>query len=583
MNKIKYNYLWFTLMTIFIQYQLIKGKTFSISDYNVYPNDNIDDTYGIQVAINESIAYGFNNEIEFGPGIYTISSTIMISNTTNLTVKGAGIEQTIFISSYKGMIFYAWNCQGITLTSFSIDYDPLPFTAGYVVDVNDKYLDIQVVSPHQTDVDQQIQAILRYDPVQMRPAFGENTYEIYQTPPANVNSTIVKPGILRIPLANPTQFRQGDPVVARYAFTHSAIFGSNVVDMTVQSILLYTSWSMGFVAVTGKRLNVTDFHVLPRNGRWMSTSQDCMHFIDMREHVSVTDSQCQAMGDDGLNVCARFFLVVDVIDPHTIVIKGLKEAGPLNVGLGTTLEFTSEQQPFTVHGNGTVASLLFNTSDLRTIIFTTSVNASVNDWVIVADTPRLTIRNFTVANNRARGVLLETRNIDIRQSNFYRTSGPAVLIQPSMYWYEGPEARNVSLIENLYIENNEGLAQEKGVITIFPYPIQLLPVINDLQMQSSTFYLGNYSQGLLQIHNMNNLFLTKNYIATNNSTPLISICNSRNITAENNCVVNNQTKIDQYYTFDPMYPCSMNLSSLIDLPSSAFNSSFPPPVIISYS
>jgi hypothetical protein len=174
--------------------------------------------------------------------------------------------------------------------------------------------------------------------------------------------------------------------------------------------------------------------------------------------------------------------------------------------------------------------------------------------------------------------LLETRNIDIRQSVFNKTSGPAVLIQPSMYWHEGPEARNVSLIDNIYIENNEGIAQEKGIITILPDPPQLAPVINDLRIESSTFYFGMYSQGLLQSDNANNLFITGNYIATNSSTPIISICNSRNISAENNCVVNQQTKIDAYYIFDPSNPCSMNLSSLIDLPASAFNSSFPPPV-----
>ena len=148
-----------------------------------------------------------------------------------------------------------------------------------------------------------------------------------------------------------------------------------------------------------------------------------------------------------------------------------------------------------------------------------------------------------------------------------------------MYWHEGPEARNVSLIENIYIDNNEGIAQEKGIITILPDPIQLVPVINDIRIESSTFYFGMYSQGLLQSDNANNVFISGNYIATNSSTPLISICNSRNISAENNCVVNNQTKIDQYYTFDQTNPCSMNLSSLIDLPPSAFNSSFPPPVI----
>jgi hypothetical protein len=152
-----------------------------------------------------------------------------------------------------------------------------------------------------------------------------------------------------------------------------------------------------------------------------------------------------------------------------------------------------------------------------------------------------------------------------------------------LYWYEGPGARNVTLTENTYIHCNEGISQNKGMITVLPDPVQFVQVIDDIRIESSTFIFGNYSQGLLQCNNANNLFISGNYIATNNSMPLISICNSRNITASNNCVVNNQTKIDQYYTFDQLDPCQQNLSSLIDLPPSAFNSTFPPPVLMTVS
>ena len=119
------------------------------------------------------------------------------------------------------------------------------------------------------------------------------------------------------------------------------------------------------------------------------------------------------------------------------------------------------------------------------------------------------------------------------------------------------------------------------MITIFPTPPQLVPVINDIRIESSTFFLGNSSRGIFQSTNGNNIHITGNYIATNSSMPLITICNSRNITASNNTVFNTQSKIDQYYTFDESNPCRMNLSSLIDLPPSAFNSSFPPPVMLS--
>jgi hypothetical protein len=561
-------YEWFVLMIISMKYTFIQGKTyFFVSDYGAYPDDDIDDTNAIQLAINEAINYGLDTDVVFGYGIYAISSTIFIFNANNLTITGQGIDQTFLIGYNQGSIFSVHSCQGLKLTSFSIDFNPLPFTAGYVVDVNDKYLNVQIVPPHQTDVDRQVQGLLRYDPVHMRPAFGPNTYEIYQHPPTDANTTIVSPGVLRIPLSFPTKFLKGDPIVARYAFTNHAIYAQSVTDITVQSITLYASWSMGFVTVSAKRLNIIDYHIIPHNGRWMSSNQDCMHFIDTREYVSISDSTCQAMGDDGLNVHAVFFLVTAVINSTTIIIEGINGDGPLDIGVGTNLEFSSNKQPFTVHGNGTVASLVFNSSNSRKITFTGPVNVNLDDWVCVSDTPLLTVRNFTVSHNRARGVLLETRNIDIRESVFNRTSGPAVLFQPSMYWHEGPEGRNVSLINNIYIENNEGIAQEKAIISILPDPVQSVPVINDIRIESSTFYFGIYSQELLQSDNANNVFMSGNYI------------NSRNISAENNCVINKETKIDQYYTFDQTNPCSMNLSSLINLPASAFNSSFPPPVI----
>ncbi|CAF2825167.1 unnamed protein product [Rotaria sp. Silwood2] len=194
------------------------------------------------------------------------------------------------------------------------------------------------------------------------------------------------------------------------------------------------------------------------------------------------------------------------------------------------------------------------------------MNISAGDFACVADTLLLTIRKFTVENNRTRDVSLETRNTDIRQSIFNRTSGSVI--------------RNVTLPENIFINCNEGIGQEQGFIIIQPDLVQLVPVINDIRIKSSTFYFGNYVQGLIQANNINNLFLSGNYLATNSSRSLISICNSRNLIAYNNTIVNIQSKIDEYNTFDKTNSRQMNLSSLIDLPSLAFNYSFPHSVII---
>ncbi len=107
--------------------------------------------------------------------------------------------------------------------------------------------------------------------------------------------------------------------------------------MTVESIVIYTSLMMGFVTLRARRLTVINFHVRPRSGRWMSSNADCMHFSDPREYVSISDSSCQGMGDDGLNVHGNFFPVTQVIDSSTIIVENAKRGAPLDFGVGTNL------------------------------------------------------------------------------------------------------------------------------------------------------------------------------------------------------------------------------------------------------
>jgi hypothetical protein len=579
MNMI-YIHGWFIFIILSIKCTYSAGVIFPVSNYGAYPNDNIDDSNAIQLTIDAAVSYGLNSTVIFGAGIYNLSSTVTIRNATNLTVTGQGMDKTFLVGNAPIQILLVQYCQGTTISSLSIDFDPLPFTAGYVVNVNDTFIDVQVKPPHRANIGQQVDAIMRYDPTQMRPAFGPNTYEFYRAKPVTVNTSLVSPGIVRLPITAPSEFMVGDPVVAFYIRLNHAIYVLDVVDFTMDFITVFTSWSMGLVTLRAKRLTVMNFNVLRRDERWASTIADCMHFADAREYVNIFDSKCEAMGDDGLNIHATYFNVTEIVNSSALVIQAGGSGDKLHVGVGTRLEFSTYQQPFTTYTTAVVISYEMINQTSALFIFDSPVNVSIGDLTCVADTPRLTIRNFTVANNRARGVLLETSNIDMRQSLFNRTSGPAVYFQPSLVWHEGPPARNASLTENVYINCNEGIAQHAGFIIVLPVPTQLIPVVHEVNITASSFYFGEYSQGLIQSFNAENVFISGNYIATNASTPLISLCNSRNVSARNNTVVNSQFKIDQYYSLNGTYPCQLNLTNLIDLPPSAFNSSFPPPVMI---
>ncbi|CAF3635668.1 unnamed protein product [Rotaria sp. Silwood1] len=148
---------------IFTQRSYILGAIFSVSTYSAFPNDNIDDTSAIQAAINKAIEAGPNNVVVFQSGTYNFKSTIGIYSAIKLTIIGQGVQQTLLLGNKLAAMFQPLNCQELTITVLAIDFDPLPFTAGYVVSVSTSYLDVQVVSPHRADVGRQVHAILRYN------------------------------------------------------------------------------------------------------------------------------------------------------------------------------------------------------------------------------------------------------------------------------------------------------------------------------------------------------------------------------------------------------------------------------------
>lgn len=413
----------------------------------------------------------------------------------------------------------------------------------------------------------------------MRPAFGPNAHQFDQKPPKDVNTTLISDGILRLPLSYRSKFVLGDAIVATYTGQNHAIQMRYVTDGTIQSITLYASWYLGMLTLRAQRLNIIDYHTKPCDGCWLSANADCIHLTESREYVSVLNTKYSSTGNDGLAVHGVYFLVTEILNSTTLMMQIFNWTDPLDVGDNTTLQFSPHTQPFSAYTKGIVASSISNSTHLRLFTFTNRINVTVGDYACVADSFILTVRNYTVENNRGRGALLQTNNIDISHSIFNRTSAPAILSQPSLFWHDGPATWNATFTKNLFINCNEGISQQKGIIALVPDPTQLVPVFNNIRIESSTFYFGNYSQGLLQSNNVQNLFLNGNYIVTNSSTSIISIYNSRNISANNNTVINNQGKIDQYYTLDQTIPCQTNLTSLIDLPPSTFNSSFPPPVL----
>ena len=127
---------YFLFILLCIKCFVIQGELFYASTFGAYPNDNIDDAKGIQLAVDTAIKSGLNSTVVFGYGIYNFSSTVVITNATNLTITGQGIDRTFLVGNKPISIFLAEYCERLLISLLSLGFDPLSFTAGYVVNVN---------------------------------------------------------------------------------------------------------------------------------------------------------------------------------------------------------------------------------------------------------------------------------------------------------------------------------------------------------------------------------------------------------------------------------------------------------------
>eukprot|EP01113_Clastostelium_recurvatum_P032579 TRINITY_DN4202_c1_g1_i2.p1 TRINITY_DN4202_c1_g1~~TRINITY_DN4202_c1_g1_i2.p1 ORF type:complete len:619 (-),score=138.97 TRINITY_DN4202_c1_g1_i2:12-1868(-) len=598
------------LIIIVFSVSIMAKKIYDVSLFGAIVDDYKDDTAALQAAIQAAIKEGYPNAVvQMHAGQYDVSNTLQIIGAhTSLTFAGVSATSTLLLyHGVTGVLNYEQS-YNITISSFFVDFAPdsMPFTAGTIVDIQSSpssesssssssspssaspySLDIKIVPPHTARAGVPAGAIFVYDVANKRPAFGPDTNELYQSGASpsiiinNGSSVVVRFGLVDKPF-----FKLGDNVVVRYDMgCHHAITGQDSSNVLIHGVTVYTSWCMTHTTLRVTDLHIVDYHVMPGPGRWLSSLADCMHFSDHRDTLSILDSSCAGMGDDGLNVHSFIFNTTNIINSTSAEISLTKSwTDTLNVGLGASMTFAHVDSPFLPFATYKIASYTQKTDTTFIYTFTSPITGVLlGDAAHVTTTNSLSISNFSVIANRARGVLVETRNVIIQRSLFRFTSGPALLFQPSYYWGEAEPGANVTITQNAFDGCNQGIAQQRGTITILPDPIQTMGVIQGLNVVSNTFLQGVYSGGLVQSYNANGLRFRDNYIANiGNSTSdyPFYICNSEDLTVAHNNAWRGTDNNRQGYVMDStLRPCALSLSRGLSFSNDAFNATFTAPVM----
>ena len=141
-----------------------------------------DDTAALQAAIDWAVARP-GSRVLLPTGRIDLNGSMRINDCRSFALMGTGTDTTLLVNHAPDSTFSYSGCDGLRLAALSIDYWPLPFTGGYVVNVSTAEpwsIDVRIVPPHTADVSRAASAIHRYDPLLQRPSAGSDALEVFQ-------------------------------------------------------------------------------------------------------------------------------------------------------------------------------------------------------------------------------------------------------------------------------------------------------------------------------------------------------------------------------------------------------------------
>lgn len=439
-----------------------------VAEYGAKPNDGKDDGKAISKAINiaKKLAIsGINVRVVFEEGTYDIFSNknnthlVEINDANNLVIDGNGAEFIIHDPLMGFMSILRSN--NVIVKNLIIDYDPLPFTQGKIVAVDEKNFsfDLQIDEGFPLLDHYMFQDANRVWGMLMDPEipgklkdgapnlFGSKDFEEIDT------------NVFRIKFKGPRLFKfieVGDLYVHIARTNGRTIFKTgNSKNITYLNNTSYTSPAGSYSAFDMEEWNVIGCEVKLKPGRLHSANADCFHINGGKFGPWIENSLFEGYSDDAINMKhARAFIlkqnsptellvrpavkkgdVIKIFNPRDGILIGtykvLENKFIKDVGMRITIDKPIKQK--------------LNIGETKT-----------NDLIYVdsKSNESFVIRNNTFRNARRYGILVQNSYGIIERNMFENLSQAGITLNNGVDWGEGFMANNVVINQNIF--NNCG-------------------------------------------------------------------------------------------------------------------------------
>ncbi|BBI31508.1 right-handed parallel beta-helix repeat-containing protein [Cohnella abietis] len=467
--------------------------------FGIEPDTGADVTDRIRLFVQEGLANGAHT-FQFKPGRYDIADDKAIhdweafmvgqgnwdlnenTDQKNVLIHVDGVERIVLDFHGSSLIFHGLiqpfsfkGCKEVVLRNVFIDWAIPLFAQGEIVSVNSSGMDIQFESEYPVQSGVPIAAMLSYAPESPHPLLGKiDWFHVVES------TELIAPQKLRVILKEQARSRMVEkdgraaPVVGmhllvRHLMNYKAAFLFYQCDRVVMDrVTIYAVPGMGVIGhgcgdVTMHRLRIAR---KPGSNRVMSVNADATHFIGCFGTIEFDDCLFEGMGDDATNVHGFYYSIRGISKDRELICRintDIQSEYPEIPAVGDVIEFT-RRTTLKPYKTLTVSGVEVFPSGEIVLSFNKDLPEGLEVWDLLANVSRmasLRFRNSIVRNNRARAILVQTRDVIISDNTFDHCTGTAIHVNCAEGWKESVCTDNVTVTRNQFLSCGLGAGAYK--------------------------------------------------------------------------------------------------------------------------
>lgn len=409
---------------------------------------------------------------------YYIERRVVIRGKKNVTLDGCGatvICKYDSASHYTSSAdaFLIEDCQGLVMKNFVIDTDVAPTVTAYVESVDSELgiMTVRVDDEFPMTGREVLMALISADE---QGSFDYRIHHYHLNPDPSV-ITLIQGEILcantfasadyeylgnnrfavQVKRHEVKELVAGDKICIRYTMYGPATIAlRNSDDTVLQNITMHATAGMGvMVLYRCNNLVIDGLKMLVREGSsaLMSCNCDGVHITGLTGRFEMKNCYFDGLGDDALNIHSMAGTATRVdLESHTIKVNYCKKRpdGVLPAAWCRRGDKIKIFNPTTITCTGELTVEGFEDGNLT---FSALSGELCDGYTLqnIEFSPSCLVENCTVKRTRARGLLFQTDNVEVRGCYFEGMSSSAIKAAPDLgFWYE------VGPTNGLYIHDN---------------------------------------------------------------------------------------------------------------------------------